>query len=148
MRISAKGRYALAAAISMAEKYHRDECTAVITISEKLGISKIYLEQVFSLLKRGGIVHSVKGAGGGYRLDRPPEKISALDVLYAVESSLFEPAGETVSGSAPEVDTVMRRTVFEALDTAINGALEKMTLAALASEAEKHKSDGGYMYYI
>ena len=51
MRISAKGRYGLAAAISMAENYNSGEYITVISISERLGISKIYLEQVFSLLK-------------------------------------------------------------------------------------------------
>ena len=68
MRISAKGRYALAAAISMARQYGTGEHITAISISEKLGISKIYLEQVFSLLKRAGLVNTVKGAQGGYAL--------------------------------------------------------------------------------
>jgi hypothetical protein len=50
MRISAKGRYALAATIHLAQKYDSGEYTTVLSISERFGISKIYLEQVFSLL--------------------------------------------------------------------------------------------------
>ena len=90
MRISAKGRYALASTISLAQDYAKGEYTTVLSISEKLGISKIYLEQVFSLLKRGGIVNSVKGSQGGYQLARMPQQITLYDVLSAVELSLFE----------------------------------------------------------
>jgi len=148
MRISAKGRYALAAAINMAENYSSGECITVISISEKLGISKIYLEQVFSLLKRGGIVNSVKGAQGGYQLARTPRQITVYDVLSAVETSLFEPAEETVKLNAPEIDAAMRTIVFDALDSAVKNALEKITLSDLVSEVEKHKADQGFMFFI
>jgi Rrf2 family transcriptional regulator, cysteine metabolism repressor len=107
MRISAKGRYALAAVISMAQQYSNGEYITVISISEKLGISKIYLEQVFSLLKRGGLVRSVKGSQGGYQLARTPGRINVLDVLSAVENSLFEKTEETVSVGAPDIDTIL-----------------------------------------
>ncbi len=70
MRISAKGRYGLAAMITIALESQDNECIPVILIAEKLGLSKIYLEQVFALLKRGQLVDSVKGAQGGYRLRR------------------------------------------------------------------------------
>src|SRR5665647_1533809 len=103
MRISSKGRYALAAVISMAQQYHSGENVTVISISGKLGISKIYLVQVFSLLKRGGLVTSVKGAQGGYQLTRIPEKISVFDILSAVDIALFEKAEETVREKAPDI---------------------------------------------
>ncbi|HOK42366.1 MAG TPA: Rrf2 family transcriptional regulator [Thermoclostridium caenicola] len=148
MRISAKGRYALAAAINMAENYSSGEYITVISISEKLGISKIYLEQVFSLLKRGGIVNSVKGAQGGYQLARSPRQVTVYDVLSAVETALFEPAEETVKLNAPEIDAAMRATVFDALDSAVKSALEKITLSDLVSEVEKHKADQGFMFFI
>jgi Rrf2 family protein len=90
MRISARGRYALAATVSMAARYAAGENITVISLSEDLGISKIYLEQVFSLLKKAEVVSSQKGAQGGYRLSRPPQDISALEVLSAADLSLFE----------------------------------------------------------
>ena len=83
MRISAKGRYALAAVVSMAQQYQGGEYITLLSISEKLGISKIYLEQVFSLLRRSGLVDSVKGAQGGYRLSRAPRLITAWEILSA-----------------------------------------------------------------
>jgi len=148
MRISAKGRYALAAVISMAQQYNNGEYITVISISERLGISKIYLEQVFSLLKRGGLVTSIKGAQGGYQLARMPGQITVLDVLSAVETSLFEKAEDTVLEKAPDIETAMRLSAFEILDRSVKGSLDKITLDNLITEAEKHKGEHAMMFYI
>lgn len=148
MRISAKGRYGLAAVISMAQQYPTGETITVISISETLGISKIYLEQVFSLLKRGDIVTSIKGAQGGYMLTRSPAQITVYDVLAAIETSLFEKVEDTVSEKAPAIDTAMRLAAFDVLDIAIKETLEKITIRDLVSEAEKHKGDQSLMFYI
>jgi len=148
MRISTRGRYALAAVISMAENYNSGEYITLISISERLGISKIYLEQVFSLLKRGGIVNSVKGAQGGYQLTQTPQKITVFDVLASVELSLFEPTEETVPDKAPEIEAAMRLCVFDALDGAVIKTLKQITLYDLVTETEKHKEDQGYMFFI
>ncbi len=148
MRVSAKGRYALAAAISLAENYDNGECITVISISEKLGISKIYLEQVFSLLKRGGIVISEKGAQGGYQLARIPRLITVLDVLSAVELALFEQTEETVNKKAPEIESVMKAMVFDSIDSAVKDVLEQITLEDLVNRAEEQKKNQGFMYFI
>lgn len=148
MRISAKGRYGLAAVISMAQQHPMGETITVISISEKLGISKIYLEQVFSLLKRGDIVTSIKGAQGGYMLTRAPEQISVLDVLAAIETSLFEKTEETVTEKAPAIEAAMRLAAFDVLDIAMKETLEKITISDLMNEAEKHKGGQALMFYI
>lgn len=148
MRVSAKGRYALAAMIHMAQNYAAGEPITVIRISESLGISKIYLEQVFSLLKRSKIVTSVKGAQGGYQLARMPRQITVLDVLFAVELSLFEKAENTVPEKAPAIEAVIRSCAFDVLDQAIKSALEKITLEDLVAEAERYQSDSAPMFYI
>ncbi len=148
MRISAKGRYALAATISMAEHYRAGEYITVISIAKKLGISKIYLEQVFSLLKRGGIVTSTKGSQGGYQLVRMPREITLLDVLSAVELALFEPTEATVSEKAPEIEASMLIVAFDKLQAALRNAMGNVTLNDLVTEVQKHKTGHGYMYYI
>ena len=76
MKFSSKGRYAIAALVYMAQKNGNEEQITILAISQALGISKIYLEQVFSMLKRADIVTSIKGAQGGYRLTNPPEEIT------------------------------------------------------------------------
>lgn len=148
MRISVKGRYALAAMVNLAQNSASGECITVISIAETLGISKIYLEQVFSLLKRSGLVNSVKGAQGGYQLTRMPGQITAFDVLSAVELSLFEPTEETVTQKAPELETAMRLSAFDKLDQAVKATLEQVTLESLITEAERHKTDQGFMFFI
>lgn len=148
MRLSAKGRYALAATTSMAQYHSNNEYITLISISEKLGISKIYLEQVFSLLKHGGIVNSIKGSQGGYQLSAVPHQISAYDILSAVETSLFEKTEETIKEKAPDIETAMNHTIFDQLDSAIKTTLQKITLADLVNEAEKHKGGEGFMFFI
>ena len=148
MRVSVKGRYALAAMINIATNYRSDKYITVISISEKLGISKIYLEQVFSLLKRGGLVHSVKGARGGYQLSRTPEKITVLEVLSAVELTLFETTEATVAEKAPEIEKAMHLSAFDVLDSVVKNTLGEITLADLVVSAEEQKADSGFMFYI
>lgn len=148
MRISAKGRYALAATTSMAQSYNKDEYITLISISEKLDISKIYLEQVFSLLKRGNIVTSVKGSQGGYQLARIPHQITAYDVLSAVETSLFETTEETLSQKVPELEAAMRETIYDSLDQSMKITLQKISLYDLVLQTEKNRSDQGLMFFI
>jgi Rrf2 family protein len=148
MRISAKGRYALAAMIHMAAHYENGEKCTVAGISERLGSSKIYLEQIFSLLKKDGLLHSEKGTQGGYRLVRSPRQITTADILSAVEFSLFEESKGTVFDKALEIDEAIRLSVFQVLDKQIRDTLKGITLEDLVIAAEKHKTDGKMMFYI
>ena len=147
MRISAKGRYALASVVHMAQQRNGESIT-LVSISERLGISKIYLEQVFSLLKRGELVTSVKGAQGGYLLSAAPGQISVLDVLTAVETGLFDKTEDTVAEKAPEIEYAMREYAFQALDDAVSASLSRVTLEDLVLASEKYKGDDAAMYYI
>jgi Rrf2 family protein len=147
MRISAKGRYALASVVHMAQQRNGESIT-LVSISERLGISKIYLEQVFSLLKRGELVTSVKGAQGGYLLSAAPGQISVLDVLTAVETGLFDKTEDTVAERAPEIEFAMRHRAFQALDDAVSASLSQVTLEDLVLASEKYKGDDAAMYYI
>lgn len=145
MRISAKGRYAMAAMIYMTNHLSDTEPMTVNRVSNDLGISKIYLEQVFALLKRGGFVKSVKGAQGGYYLNRRPENISAYDILQIVEGALFEGAQEMVMDKAPLIDRVIREDILAELDEAVKTALSHMSIASLAEKAAAERAP---MYYI
>ena len=148
MRISARGRYALAATVSMAARHATGENITVVSLSEQLGISKIYLEQVFSLLKKADIVSAQKGAQGGYRLCRPPQEISVLEILSATDLSLFEDVGDTVAERVPAIEAALRARVFDAVDGAVRDTLSGVTLADLITETKKHSKDQGYMFFI
>lgn len=148
MRISSKGRYGMAAMISVAQLGSNGEFVTVISIAEKLGISKIYLEQVFSLLKRSKLVTSIKGSQGGYQLSKPAEKITAYDILQAVEISLFEKTERSVSNESNEIENSLKTLIWDSLDNSISGVLKKISLSDLVSEAEKAKSGEHFMFYI
>ena len=148
MKISAKARYGLSVMISIAQKYNTGEITTVISLAEKLKISKIYLEQVFSLIKRAGLVNYTKGSQGGYQLAKSPAQITVYEILSAIESSLFERTSETVTEKSPSIEKTMQNAVFEKLDAVLKHTLENITLAELVNENEKNSSQDAYMFYL
>ncbi|HWP51161.1 MAG TPA: Rrf2 family transcriptional regulator [Clostridia bacterium] len=87
MKISTKGRYALRVMIDIAGH----DAGAVISlrdISQRQGITLKYLEQIIPLLSRAGLLKSVRGSSGGYRLTRLASEYTAGEILRAVEGSL------------------------------------------------------------
>jgi Rrf2 family protein len=129
----------------MAEKGQSEERITIISLSEKLKISKIYLEQVFALLRRGGLVISAKGAQGGYNLSRPAKDITAFDVLSATETSLFEKVEETVADE--RIENTLRNALFDPLDAALRETLSRITLEDMVNQSAVYMSGDYYMYY-
>ncbi|HPE25284.1 Rrf2 family transcriptional regulator [Albidovulum sp.] len=103
MKLSTKGRYAMVALADLATA-RADQMTSLAEISKRQDISLPYLEQLFVKLRRAGLVESVRGPGGGYRLARPAGDIRVSEILQAVDetvSALHTGAGASggVSGS-------------------------------------------------
>lgn len=87
MRLTTKGRYAVTAMLDLA--LHLDQGPITLAdISKRQGISLAYLEQLFSRLRKNGLVHSARGPGGGYSLGRDPGAISVAEVICAVDESV------------------------------------------------------------
>lgn len=147
MRVSSKGRYGLAVMVRMAQIANKSEYTSIISIAEKLDISKIYLEQVFSLLKKAELLKSIKGSQGGYKLTKSPDKITAGDILRAIETSLFEKTERSVSTDSIEIDKSMETLVWDKIDSAVLKSLDSVSLSDLVNETEKYNNDN-YMFYI
>ena len=87
MKLSTKGRYGLRALIDLA-LYSENEAASIASISARQQISESYLEQLIAKLRKAGLVVSVRGAGGGYRLAKPASEISVGDILRGLEGSL------------------------------------------------------------
>ena len=87
MKLSTKGRYGLRALIDLAV-YCEEEAVSIQSIARRQHISDRYLEQLMGKLRRAGLVVSVRGAGGGYRLAKPSKEISVGEVLRALEGNL------------------------------------------------------------
>jgi len=87
MRLTTKGRYAVTAMLDLALHYDQGPIT-LADISQRQGISLSYLEQLFSRLRKQGLVDSARGPGGGYRLSRPAGEIAVVDVISAVDEKV------------------------------------------------------------
>ncbi len=87
MKLNAKGRYAVTAMLDVA-LHGEDGPVALASIAERQDISRSYLEQLFSRLRRAGLVDSVRGPGGGYRLARGVPEISIAEVISAVDENV------------------------------------------------------------
>ena len=84
MRLTTKGRYAVTAMLDLAFKQDSGP-VSLMEISERQDISLSYLEQLFALLRRRGVVVSARGPGGGYSLAREARHISIADIINAVD---------------------------------------------------------------
>ncbi|MDF1764105.1 MAG: Fe-S cluster assembly transcriptional regulator IscR [Oleibacter sp.] len=87
MRLTTKGRYAVTAMLDLALHQHQGP-VSLADIAGRQRLSLSYLEQLFSRLRRNGLVSSVRGPGGGYQLGRAAEHISTAQILDAVSESL------------------------------------------------------------
>ncbi|MBM9595840.1 Fe-S cluster assembly transcriptional regulator IscR [Roseitranquillus sediminis] len=87
MKLSTKGRYAMVALADLAAQ-PQDKLLSLGDLSRRQSISLAYLEQLFVKLRRAGIVESVRGPGGGYRLARPASEIRVSEVLEAVDETV------------------------------------------------------------
>jgi Rrf2 family iron-sulfur cluster assembly transcriptional regulator len=84
MRLTTKGRFAVTAMLDLALN-EVDRPVTLAGISERQEISLSYLEQLFSRLRRNGLVKSVRGPGGGYRIAKKHAEISVSDIITAVD---------------------------------------------------------------
>jgi Rrf2 family transcriptional regulator, iron-sulfur cluster assembly transcription factor len=87
MRLTTKGRFAVTAMLDLALS-EVDRPVTLAGISERQEISLSYLEQLFSRLRRNGLVKSVRGPGGGYRIAKALDDISVSDIITAVDEQI------------------------------------------------------------
>ena len=90
MRLTTKGRFAVTAMLDLALHGSKGPVT-LAGISDRQKISLSYLEQLFGKLRRGGLVESVRGPGGGYHLAREASRVTVADIINAVEESIDSP---------------------------------------------------------
>ena len=87
MKLSTKGRYAVTALADIALQ-GSERLVSLGEISERQDVSLAYLEQLFARLRRAGLVESVRGPGGGYRLARPASEVTIIEVMDAVDETV------------------------------------------------------------
>ncbi len=135
MKISTKGRYALRLMIDLAEHNH-GEYVSLMDIAKRQEISEKYLESIVSVLSKSGLLISLRGKGGGYRLAKKPQDYPVGTILRLTEGPLAPVAcleGETnVCNRASRCKTL---TMWEDLNKLINDYFDGITVADLMSES-------------
>ena len=130
MKISTKGRYALRLMLDLAVQ-SGDSAVPLRDVAERQEISDKYLEQIVTQLARGGLVRSVRGAGGGYLLTRTPEEYTVGEILRQLEGNLAPVScvsGGTCCGRA---DRCVTLEVWQQIQDAVDGVVDNITLADL-----------------
>lgn len=142
MKLSTKGRYGLRAMIDLA-LYSDEEAVSIQSISARQNISDNYLEQLVRKLKKEGLVVSVRGAQGGYRLAKPADEISVGDVLRALEGSLEAVScGEGNNLHCQGEDLCVARYVWQRINRSIQETVDSIMISQLVEESRKVREKG------
>ncbi len=104
-------------------------------IAERQNISERYLEQIFSNLKRAGLVKSIRGAGGGYRLGKPAKTIRVKEILQVLEGELSLVPEAEYSGD--RMQRLIYKAVWEKVNRSFIQVVEEMTLEQLADKSRE-----------
>lgn len=150
MKVSTKGRYGLRAMIDLAVN-STGEQVPLNSIADRQNVSVNYLEQVFSTLRKAGLVKSVKGAQGGYILADMPSKIRVGDVLRVLEGELSIMDHVSTSGKESmeyTMDVYLREQVWRRVDEKINSVVDAITLEDLIHEYIRMNEDSSHMFFI
>lgn len=136
MRISTKAQYAVRAMVSLSVNGN-DRPMALRDIATRESLSLAYLEQLFVKLRRGRIVTSIRGPGGGYLLARPAGQIRVDEIIDCVEESLVPVSCMDAQGRCVCSDVCVSHSVWQGLGERVRQFLASITLADLTDEAVK-----------
>ena len=139
MRISTKGRYGLTIMMELANRYGEGQMS-LKAIAQKHDLSEHYLEQLVAPLRNAGLVKSIRGTYGGYILARPPEEITAGDVIRVLEGPISPVEFE-------EEEDPAKRNLWIRIRDSISQVLDTTTLQDLISYKDENQTDS-YMFYI
>ncbi len=132
MRLTTKGRYAVTAMLDLA-LHAQERPITLADISQRQGISLSYLEQLFSRLRKQGLVSSARGPGGGYRLSRDAYEINVAQIITAVDEKV------TVTrckgrGDCSDGEACLTHKLWCSLSDQIHGFLNDISLGKLVEE--------------
>lgn len=143
MKISTKGRYGLRALIDLAINMD-SENVSIKAISERQNISERYLEQIFSLLRKAGIILGRKGAQGGYILGKDASELTIIEILKVLEGdSIFIDINEKEEN---ELEDFINKNLWKDINIIIKDYFTAITLEDLVDNYKKSKDT--IIYYI
>ena len=138
MKLTSKGRYAVTAMLDLALHAETGPVT-LAGISERQGISLSYLEQLFTRLRKQGLVSSTRGPGGGYSLSRSAHEIAIADVVTAVDESV-DATRCGGRGDCQDGHRCLTHDLWTELSNQIYEFLNEITLGQLVDQGAAKKS--------
>lgn len=140
MILSTKGRYAVMAMVDLAA-YQKEKPVGLAAIADRQQIPLAYLEQIFAKLKRAGVVDSVRGPGGGYRLAKPASEITIAEIVEASEEAIkiTRCATDSHLGCMSDKTRCMTHDLWDGLGQQIYHYLSSLTLADVTERRVKEK---------
>ena len=132
MKLNTRGRYAVMALADMAS-FSTQNPVSLSDISLRQNISLVYLEQIFSKLKKNNIVKSIRGINGGYILTKDPEKIKLSNIFLAVEEKIktVQCKKESKKGCNGKLTKCITHNLWDDLEMHINDFFDKKNLGDL-----------------
>ena len=132
MKLNTRGRYAVMALADMA-KFDKQNPISLRDISLRQNISLVYLEQIFSKLKKNNIVKSIRGVNGGYILSKDPEQIKLSNIFSAVEEKVktVQCKKESKKGCNGKLTKCITHYLWDELEMHINDFFDKKNLGDL-----------------
>lgn len=145
MKISTKGRYALRLMLDLAV-YNTGEPISLKDIAKRQEISEKYLEQIISVLSKGGMVQSVRGAQGGYFLRREPRDYTVGEILRLTEGDLAPVDCVGASGvSCDHKGDCITVEVYERINQAVNDVVDHISLQDLVDRYNENAASQAAM---
>lgn len=127
MKLSTKSEYACLALIHLSENYYKNDFIKIEEISKRKKIPKKYLEQILLLLKGAGYLRSKRGAEGGYKLFKHPNKISVAKIIRLMDGALapVESVSKYFYGHTPIERNKSLMVLFKEIRDYVSNKLEK-----------------------
>ena len=135
MKLSTKGRYGLKAMFQLS-LYHGQGPITLKQIAEEQNLSENYLEQLFSTLRKDGLLNSVRGAQGGYLLSKQPSEITVGNILRSLEGDLA-PSNCVTGDDCDRELTCVTTTVWERIKNSIDEVVDSITLQDMIEDENK-----------
>ncbi|QUH30732.1 RrF2 family transcriptional regulator [Vallitalea guaymasensis] len=143
MNISNKTRYGLRSVVYLGINYEKENIS-IKEISDKEGISKRYLEQIFAELKKGGIINSTKGTKGGYFLTTKPSEITVSGIIKLLEGNL-NVIQEIDDYNIEDLEYTIVNKVWNKMSQALIDAVDSITIEDIIND---YNSLSRNMFYI
>lgn len=139
LKLSTKGRYGVKAMLDLAINYG-GEPICIKSISERTGITEYYLEQLFSHLRKAGLIKSVRGTKGGYTLTKEPKDITVYEIMEVLEGPI-EISDCIDDDKCSNTDCCASRLLWVRIKDSIEEVFKDTTLENMVSDYNSMKKD-------